>query len=144
MITETRAKAAGFALSSIRADVFPAMLAIAPPESETRATTLGTLPDTIRVVEKVRVIVTLDRIVVFADSAKGPHVIFSERMDDYVAPMKATRQTIRTMGPTEAQVTTSSGKTLAFRKAGGCGCGSKLKSFDPFPTLSSFRSKVDV
>lgn len=124
----------------IRADVFPATVTVAPPDpdSPSASTLTHPLPPTHRRLEKVRVVVTLDQVLIFEDSSQGPQLIFSERLQDYTPPPKRG-QTIRTMhAPREATLLTDSGKTLAFSRSAGCGCGSQLKSFNPFSTTTSY------
>jgi hypothetical protein len=43
----------------------------------------------------------------------------------------------------EANLTTQTGKTLSFARLGGCGCGSRLKTFDPFRIITATVSKTD-
>jgi hypothetical protein len=131
--------------SRVRADVFPALVAVAPaapaaPASHapidpaTTATTYGRVNSAAGhvQVDKCRVVVTLDRVLVFQDAPGGPSLIFSERIASYTPPPSQRTLTIRTQAtPREATITTDSGKTLAFRRATGCGCGSRLRSFDP-------------
>lgn len=128
--------------SRVRADVFPALVAVAPAshtpldaaDPATTATTYGRVNSAAGhvQVDKCRVVVTLDRVLVFQDAPGGPSLIFSERIASYTPPPSQRTLTIRTQAtPREATITTDSGKTLAFRRATGCGCGSRLRSFDP-------------
>lgn len=118
--------------------MFPAVVVVAPADSPARATSLSQLPDDHRKVEKCRIVVTLEEVLIFQDSAQGPELIFSEPLLDYTPPPKRP-STIRTMYTArEASLTTESGKTLAFHRSTGCGCGSRLKSFNPFGSTTTY------
>lgn len=134
----------------VRADVFPASLVVAPASSpEPATTTRYPLPDDEhgrRLVDKVRVLVTDTHVYVFQDSPQGPALIFSEEVTDYTPPIPLhTRRVRDAHKPTEATLTTSSGKTLAFSRSSGCGCGSRLKTFNPFKVvLATARESENV
>lgn len=125
---------------SVRADVFPATLVVAPASSPEPATVLRYPqpddPDGHRLLQSVRVLVTDTHVYVFQDSAQGPRVVFAEPAASYTpsTPLHQ-RRTRDASKPAEATVTTRTGKTLAFSRAGGCGCGSRLKTFDPFAVI---------
>ena len=126
---------AGTPSMRVRADVFPAIISVAPADSPNGPATLSKrTPEDHRYLEKTRVVVTVDTLLIFQDSSSGPELIFSERIADYTPPPPNRTLTIRTRaGATrEALVTLDSGKTVAFTRQQGCGCGSRLKSFDPF------------
>jgi hypothetical protein len=124
----------------LRADVFPSTVVVSPPNSPSPASTAPgsqLLPDQRRL-EKVRIVVTLEQVLIFQDSSSGPQLIFSEALLDY-APPTPMKQTLRNMyAHREATLTTESGKTLAFFRSTGCGCGSRLKSFRPFGETTSY------
>lgn len=69
-----------------------------------------------------RNVVTDDEIYVYTDSSEGPAVWFTGRLDDFSGDA--------TNGWT---VETSEGQTVKFTRTTGCGCGSRLKGFNPFP-----------
>lgn len=131
----------------VRADVFPAVLTVSPPSAPTPATSLSPLPGApSRTLEKVRVIVTLDAVYVFQDASPGPALIFSERLADYTPPQKPPPRSspaqLRALRR-EATLTTDSGKTLAFHRSDNCGCGSRLRGFDPFDSITTYASTGD-
>lgn len=69
-----------------------------------------------------------DRIlVVAADSPTGAQVVFQEKITDFAEKDGTYR------------VLTNSGKTVAFRKDENCGCGSRLRSWNAYKTLSSIK-----
>lgn len=124
----------------VRADVFPAILVVAPADSPHPATILSYPqpddPHGRRLLDKVRVLVAEDTVYVFADSSAGPQLIFSESLQDYTAPVPLHRRRTRDASkPSEALAVTGSGKSLAWARQGGCGCGSRLKTFDPFKVI---------
>lgn len=109
----------------VRVDVFPAHVALSTGE----------------VFDRVRIIVTLDTVFVFKDSSAGPVVAFSERLASYDPGNPPHRRT-RSNPVRPALVTTDSDTVITFNRTGGCGCGSRLKSFNPFaasqlPTAAS-------
>jgi len=133
---------------SVRADVFPATLVVAPAASPHPATITSYPPPDDphgRVFkDKVRILVADDSVYVFQDSSQGPSLIFSEPLADYTPPIPLHRRRVREASqPAEALLTTVSGKTLAWARMGGCGCGSRLKSFDPFKVIAAASSKSE-
>lgn len=130
----------------VRADVFPAVLTVAPPDASPASSLSPVSPAPARTLEKVRVIVTLDAVYVFQDASGGPQLIFSERLAEYTPPPalppRATPQQVRALRR-EATLTTDSGKTLAFHRSDNCGCGSRLKGFDPFDSITQYSSTKD-
>lgn len=135
--------------TSLRADVFPAVLSVAPA-SDPPATSVGypnpeERPGT-KYLEKVRVLVSMDSVYVFRDSATGPELIFFERLASYTPMPKkpAKRGFTESLKQREATLVTDSGKTLAFHRSGSCGCGSRLKSFDPFASINQYSSTNDT
>jgi hypothetical protein len=120
---------------ALRADVYPATLVIDPGPNQ-------------RVQDRVRVLVLQgdpernppvpDRLTVFADASDGPHVVYSQLLTDFTAPSRPQR--LRDVHLPEYklyQATTQSGTPIQFEKSGGCGCGSRLRGFNPFPALQS-------
>lgn len=130
----------------IRADVFPAVLTVSPPDAPAPADSTSLHP-TQRRLDKVRVVVTLDAVYVFQDHHQGPQLIFSERLSSYTPPPPPSRAgralpNSRTP-PRQATLQTDSGKTLAFYRDGHCGCGSRLKGFNPFDSITTYAAQGD-
>lgn len=69
-----------------------------------------------------RAIVTDDSVHIYIDSPTGPEEIYSARLDDYSgnAGVGYTAET-------------STGDTVLMQYQAGCGCGSRLRGFRPFP-----------
>jgi len=80
--------------------------------------------------EITRVIVTDEHIIVAKDGPEGPQIVFRETYETYIPSKEAIQDSF---------VVTSSGKMLAFKKDTGCGCGSKLRGWNPYNTLASIK-----
>lgn len=108
----------------IRLDLFPAAV---------------TSPDGSVLVQhdKARVIITTDALFVFIDSPQGPAVALKARLDS--AQGDRVNGYIMTFTPppdTSTNPPTQRGKaTILVKPAGGCGCGSRLRSFTPFTPM---------
>ncbi len=76
-----------------------------------------------------RAIVTDDAIHVYMDATNGPAEVFTARMDDF--------QGRRTIGYT---VITDDGEQISVSRASGCGCGSRLRGFNPFAGTPQIQS----
>ncbi len=114
-------------------DVFPADLCAAPADYVGELTPTTNADNTFRV-DTCRVVLTPTHVLVATDSPQGPQVVFRE---PYVTFDRAAR-------PSETStVTTESGKRLAFRKNETCGCGSRLRSWNPSRTVATLYSSRD-
>ena len=80
--------------------------------------------------EITRVIVTDEYVLVAKDGPSGPQIVFREAYTTFIASEKPTQDSF---------VVTSSGKMLAFKKDTGCGCGSRLRGWNPYKTLNSIK-----
>jgi hypothetical protein len=89
---------------TLRADVYPANVAFSWEDGVT---------------QKARVIVTADKIIVLVDGQGAPGVLYEGRLEDVVGDRKTL------------QATTADG-TVSIQRGGGCGCGSKLKTYKPY------------
>jgi hypothetical protein len=109
-------------------DVFPAKLVAAPAGQVDEVDQLSINPPTEGTffVDTARVIVTEDMILVAVDSPEGAKLVFQEKYDLFVPG-------------TQYYVVTQSGKMLSFEKDTGCGCGSRLRSWNPTRTLYSIK-----
>lgn len=117
-------------------DLFPAFVAVVPSDHPTPAGELSSAPPTkgSRQVNTARVIITDSRIIIATDSPTGPLVVFNEQYDPavgpfYKSPTKAT----------DSYITTVSGKRLAFKRDDDCGCGSRLRSWNPYRMSDSVK-----
>lgn len=80
--------------------------------------------------EITRVIVTDEQVVVAKDGPTGPQIVFQERYETFIPSEKPIEDSF---------VVTESGKMLAFKKDTGCGCGSRLRGWNPYKTLNSIK-----
>jgi hypothetical protein len=114
-------------------DIFPVNVVFAAPDFPVAVGDMRSMPPTpdAAYVQTARVIITGDRIVVARDSNDGPQIVFQDRIDPtthYKSPRPSEE---------DSYVTTVTGKKLAFRKDSACGCGSRLKSWNPNKHLTS-------
>lgn len=105
-------------------DVFPAFVAVAPPESMALAD-LHSSPVSAGAYQltKARVVITPDRIIVAHDGPQGPVILFNEEH------MEFNKSGSRTQ---DSHVVTRSGKMIAYKKDENCGCGSRLRGWNPY------------
>jgi hypothetical protein len=80
--------------------------------------------------EITRVIVTENTVIVAKDSDSGPQIVFQEKYETFEAAEDKKM---------DSRVVTKSGKMLAFKKDTGCGCGSRLRGWNPYNTVNSIR-----
>lgn len=114
----------------ILADVFPAHFSAAPANSLRdvfQLEPISRLPGTFYVAT-TRVIVSETHITVASDAPEGPQIVFHETYLSYF-PADSQSGVYR--------VLTTSGKMLAFQKDNSCGCGSRLRAWNPYRTLQS-------
>jgi len=110
-----------------RADVVPATVSIAPTGSDIEPFNLRSAPPThgSYPITIARVVIMNNRIIIAQDSGNGPQVVFSEGIDPltyYKNPDKDRDSFVQTL----------SGKKIAFKKDSACGCGSRLRSWNPY------------
>lgn len=104
-------------------DVFPAVIRLAPPNSLEQFTELkpvGDAPQGTRRVDRCRAVVIGGVLVIAQDSPEGPTVIFREKTEAMEQDGKVTH------------LLTSSGKIIVIKKDDNCGCGSRLRSWNPY------------
>jgi hypothetical protein len=111
---------------ALRADLFPTTLTITSND------------DLSAVLDRARIIITAgdpDWIFVYRDAVNGPELVFSEIALSYDPPPipRSKREALAPMFTIHRVETPTS--SILFLKNGGCGCGSRLKSFNPLPTI---------
>ena len=116
-------------------DVFPAHVSLAAPNVFTDVHRLISYPNNpgTYYIQTSRVIITDTNITIAADAPEGPQIVFNER---YTSFEKSTSP------ETDSYVITESGKMLAYKKDVNCGCGSRLRSWNPYKTLQSNRDPI--
>lgn len=95
----------------VKRDIFPAVVTFTSGESSHELTI-------------TRVVETADSVIVVQDAGSGPIIVFQERL---YGPS--------TWNGTEGQITTASGTTLSYYKDSACGCGSRLRSWNPYRNI---------
>lgn len=119
-------------MEKIILDRFPCHLVAVPAGFTDDATTLRSFEPTegSTYQEVTRVVLTDSKIIVAKDSPNGPQIVFRESYDEYIPSEEDTKDSF---------VVTSSGKMLAFKKDRGCGCGSRLRGWNPYKTVLSMK-----
>jgi hypothetical protein len=113
-------------------DIFPAHLAVVSADFTDDVTSLTSAPATegAHYIATTRVVVTDELIVVAQDSPDGAQIIFREKYTEFLPPMHKKG---------DYRVVTETGKMLAFKKDTNCGCGSRLRSWNAYKTITSMR-----
>jgi hypothetical protein len=113
-------------------DLFPAVLVAAPPGLVETIDEIKVVPPTEGsfMIDKCRIVVDDDLVIVAVDSPEGAKVVFQEEYDVF----KKNRSG-------ESKIITKSGKMLAFKRDENCGCGSRLRSWNPTRTLNTLKGK---
>jgi len=81
-----------------------------------------------RMVTAVRAVITSDTIMIASDSDQGPMLIFREKYDP--ESLILSRDAKKT-----ARLRTLTGKVIVLEKDANCGCGSRLRSWNPYRTM---------
>jgi hypothetical protein len=87
--------------------------------------------------DKARVVVTTDALFVFIDSPQGPAVALKARLDTAHGD-RTNGYTFTFTPPADKSTDPPTPRSLATVKvtpSGGCGCGSRLRSFTPFTPM---------
>lgn len=111
-------------MPQVKADTFPALVTIAPAAYDGEVRTHSPHDGTFQI-SVARIILTEDRVLVATDAVGGPNLVFSEGYDPDSLEKAAKKSE-------DSYVTTLSGKRIAFSKDESCGCGSRLRSWNPF------------
>ena len=113
-------------------DRFPCHLAAISPGRIEDVTTMTSFEPTegSNYLEITRVIVTEEHVIVAKDGQDGPQIVFRESYTTFIPSEKSTEDSF---------IVTSSGKMIAFKKDTGCGCGSRLRGWNPYKTLNSIK-----
>lgn len=111
-------------------DQFPSLLVAVPSNLNLSLDDVKVVPPTEGsfMVDKCRVVIDDDLIIVAVDSPEGARIIFQEEYDTFVKDLKG-----------ESKILTKSGKMLAFKRDTNCGCGSRLRSWNPTRTLKTLK-----
>lgn len=103
----------------VRADVFPATVRIIENDDA----------DHPRVIDKARVVITLDHVYIFLDAVPEFETAFEDRLTSYTPPVRPTRvRHASQLNNRYATLETEDGYTITFQRMSSCGCGSRLKT----------------
>lgn len=117
-------------------DLFPARVRAIPESQVANALAAAELNTYTlafgRAVDKVRVVLTEELVLIAADADAGPVLIFRERYDksSLIWPKKQAEQ---------KRIISESGKLLVIEHDANCGCGSRLRAWNPYRTVMSER-----
>lgn len=106
-------------------DVFPAIVRLAPPDSLSDITQLpirGDAPQGTRKLDRCRIVCINGVVQIVVDSPEGPRLMFREAVSEQISENKTH------------WLRTEKGKILVFEKDNNCGCGSRLRSWNPYGT----------
>lgn len=120
-----------------KVDLFPAIVYLAPPNSLEVFTDLNpkdVKPQGTRKVDRSRVAIIDNKVYIVVDSPEGPKVVFREAILDYQKSEDGATH----------HVLTASDKVLVFIKDKNCGCGSKLRTWNPFKNHLSATGDPDA
>ena len=79
-------------------------------------------------VTAVRAVIADNVLMIAADSDQGPMLIFREKIDSESLVLEKGPQKI-------ARLRTLSGKVVFLEKDANCGCGSRLRGWNPYKTM---------
>jgi len=123
-------------------DLFPARVRVCVGEnvSDEEYETIGVMTRVqgSRLVDKVRVILTDVTIMIAADSDNGPMLIFRDR---YIKESLSPEKPKPNRGVTRLK--TETGKVIIMEKDANCGCGSRLRGWNPYNTAYSTNDPVE-
>ena len=121
-------------MTQILMDRFPCNLVAAPAGFTDDVTALKSSPPTkdAKYLDVTRVIITDEAVFVAKDSPEGAQVVFREAYETFI-PSKDAGE--------DSYVVTKTGKMLVFSKDRGCGCGSRLRGWNPYRTISSIKDE---
>lgn len=109
-----------------RVDVFPAVVRLLPPNDDLLLQEIdptGDYPKDTRKVDRTRVAVAGENVMIVRDSPTGPELIFREKVTEQFHSGKYS------------YIRTFSGKILVVTKDHNCGCGSRLRSWNPYGNI---------
>ena len=124
---------------SAKYDLFPAFVTLAAPDDSTPLSDVSSgppRPKTARSYDKARVIIMSNRITIAVDSDQGPKVVLSERYATNTLELSKNRSE-------DSRLQTLLGFKIAFKRNDACGCGSRLRSWNPYNILNSTQDPTE-
>lgn len=125
-------------MAQVLLDIFPATAIITAHELPAPIQDLRSAPATpgTHQINTARVIVTSDRVLIAVDGPTGPSLVFSQ---SYV-PGSLFKNPDKSK---DSYLTAETGQAVVFRKDTVCGCGSRLRSWNPFRSVSSTKDPTE-
>ena len=123
-------------------DVYPAKALVAPQRREIDTYEFATMNLTTEIkdsrrVNAVRVVITDEVVMIAADSSSGPMLIFQERYNPESLVLDKDKRSL-------SRIQTVSGKSIVFSKdEASCGCGGKLRAWNPYRTVYSSKDPTE-
>lgn len=124
---------------SAKYDLFPAFVTLVAPSDETPLSDITSGPPnprTARSFDKARVIVMSNRVMIAVDSDQGPRTILNERYITNTLELSKNRNE-------DSRLQTLLGFKIAFKRNDACGCGSRLRSWNPYNILNSTQDPTE-
>lgn len=140
-------------MTTIRENVFPARVFVLPPASpeddltghpKNYVPTGATL-----LTDRARVVITTDSVFIYKDSPTGPVLVLDSRLDDIIGGRKTGMRLVLSDTPRTADssatgvdfpaeplsmLSQTTPGDLVIVKDSHCGCGSRLRYWNPFPS----------
>lgn len=126
-------------MSVPRHDVFPAFVAVLSANDPTPLLEMSSAPkrpEGAYQLNTARVVVFGGNITIAVDGSDGPRLVFNEKI---VPTTHVKGATVRD----DSFVQTVSGTKIAYRKDSACGCGSRLKSWNPYRNSYSVKDPTE-
>jgi hypothetical protein len=123
----------------VKYDLFPAFVTMVSPDDPTELGDIASgppRPNTARSYDKARVIVFHNKILIAIDGDNGPKILLEELYQEGTFMRSASRTE-------DSRLVTSTGMKLVFKRNDACGCGSRLRSWNPYRTLSSTKDPTE-
>ena len=113
-------------------DVFPAFVAVAPEGVFEKVQDLESKPvsEGAYGLKKARIVISDERVLIAMDDPTGPMIVFNEPYETFY------KSNVR---EENSYVITKNGKMLAYKYDPNCGCGSRLRSWNPYRHVYSVK-----
>jgi len=118
---------------SAKYDLFPAFIVFSPQDENLKIEDMRSAPPYPKNViqyDKARVVVMDGNVTVALDSDEGPQIVFRQPYEEASFIKSASNKE-------DSRLTTTNGTMLVFKKNDACGCGSRLRSWNPYRILGS-------
>jgi hypothetical protein len=117
-------------------DVFPAFVGVAPADLVAAVQDLQSAPITPGAYQltKSRIVITDEVVTIAIDGNEGPMIVFRERYTEF------HKSNVKTE---DSYIITETGKMLAYKKDENCGCGSRLRSWNPYRHVYSSQDPTE-